>query len=155
MPFHLGLPLRPSKVGTRLHHHSKEVNAELLDYGFHDEQGNEVEFHIVVDGQTDGPPVYSCWYILDNEVVVVDLGVGLVYFGSEIQFLADFGLVVDGASKEENCFVVFESVVADALEDGLSYGHQGNVVGTVADFVVAGNVLLLSGFLHIRDESVH
>lgn len=41
-----------------------------------------------------------------------------------------------------------EAVVADPLEKGLSHGQEGDMVFSVSDATVAGDILLLAGDLH-------
>jgi hypothetical protein len=49
----------------------------------------------------------------------------------------EFGLIVDGASVEEELFVDEQTRIADSLEVCLAFGQKGVVIEVVADPAVS------------------
>jgi hypothetical protein len=81
--------------------------------------------------------------ILDNEVFVGELDVFGVDGNRVLEMALQVGLIVDGASEEEDLLVGAEAGVADSLEVGLSLGYEGIVVEVISYAAVAGKYLLL------------
>ena len=152
LPLDLLLPLGAREALADVHDFLEEIVAEFFADQLEDPEGDEVELHVDVHGDGGLAPADREGLVLDAEVPVVDLDVGGVEVGGEVEPPADVLAVVDGLAVYEDGVVVLETVVAHPLEDGLPHRQDRQVEQAVPYLVVPLNVLLLPGHLYVGDQ---
>lgn len=143
--FNIFFPLWTLEVFAYADDVLKEFFSEFFGHLFHQPRRDKIDLCIDVHPNINQTHIFFYWSVSDYEIFVIELDVVRVHCDWKLQYFLKTRLVVNWSGKKEDFFRwMVKSTVTDSLEERLSSGEQREMVLSVTNSAVSGNLFFLS-----------
>ena len=130
--FHILLPFWTFKFLTYLYDVGEKFFSIVLAYHVLNPHGNEANSYVNVHGQSHIPPYFVNGLVFYHKVLILQLNIVFVHITLVAKQFLKVLSVMDGSGVQKDRIVFVEPVIANSLEESLTYIENWKMVLCIA-----------------------